>query len=100
MKEKELRKIAQCWCCKKPFGNCGVLGFYRLKLEYFNINAEAIKRQDGLAVMLNSPFLAQVMGQDADIAKSLWIKEITICAICALKEFSIANLEEKENENS
>lgn len=43
--------------------------FYRVTVEQFVLDARAIERQAGLAMMLGSAVVAAVMGPDEDIAK-------------------------------
>lgn len=97
MKEQELRKIANCAICGKPFGHTGLPLFWRVTIERFGINTQAIQRQDGLAAMLGSSYLASIMGTDEDIAASiLGPVKITVCENCALEPIVIAALVENE----
>lgn len=64
MKENQLREVAMCAVCGKPFGHTGLPLFWRVTIERFGVDLNAIRRQDGLAMMMGSSALAQVMGAD------------------------------------
>ena len=52
MKETELRKHATCFLCKEKIGHTGLPLFWRVKIERFALNIEAMKRQPGEAIMI------------------------------------------------
>ena len=100
MKEKELRKIAKCALCGKKFGHTGIPMFFRVKVERYGLNASAIKRQQGLGMMIGAP-LAQIMGPDEDLADSMGSNEFTVCFDCSTdKMVCVASLEELKEEKS
>lgn len=84
MKETEIREVAECQLCHKPFGSAGVPLFWRVRFRRFTIDVNAMKRQDGLTAMLGGhAMLAQVMGPNENMAKLFQEREITICDRCA-----------------
>lgn len=85
MKEPELRRHTRCNLCDKKIGETGLPLFWRITVERFGIDLAAARRQDGLAAFLGSSALAQVMGDDADLAKPLMEpKALTVCEKCAM----------------
>ena len=83
MKEPELRKAAMCAVCRKPFGNAGTPFFWRVSIQRFVINPDALKRQHGLGMML-PPALAMVMGPNEDLAQTFGEPaEFTVCDSCS-----------------
>ena len=97
MKENELREAGNCGQCGKGFGHTGMPFFWRITIERFAVDMDAIKSQDGLAQMIGSSELAQHMGTDADMAfKMMDPIKVTICEDCIMKPVIIAALAEKE----
>ena len=97
MKERELRKIAKCALCRKQFGHEGLPLFWRVKIERYGVDMNAIQRQTGLALMFGgNGAIAAVMGPDEDMAKRIGdATEFTVCEKCAIsQEYSIAGLDE------
>lgn len=85
MKEAELRAIAKCAFCYKPFGHTGLLFFWRVTIERHGVDAQAVQRQDGLAQFLGSSRLANVMGDDRDMTKPVMEPvTLTVCERCAV----------------
>lgn len=96
MKEEELRKSAICGVCGRPVGHTGLPLFWRIKIERIGIDMKAVQSQDGLAQMLGSSKLANVMGTDADMTKPMMDPvKVTICEDCICKPTIIAMLAEK-----
>lgn len=97
MKEKELREIAKCVMCGKGVGHTGLPLFWRIRIERYGLNMDAIQRQQGLTMSLGGhAVLAAVMGPQEDMAKKILSKEITLCEECATeKQTVIAVLAEK-----
>lgn len=84
MKESELRNHAICSLCEKPICSNGLPLFWRVRIERFGIDATAVRRQTGLAMMLGSPSLAAVMGPDEDMAIPVMEPAtLTVCELCA-----------------
>lgn len=95
MKEDELRKVAECAICKKPFGHTGIPLFYRVCVRHIGIKMDSVRRQDGLAMMIGNSALAAVMGENEELTETITENEITICHHCALyKKISIAEITE------
>jgi len=93
MKENELRKHAQCSICKKGIGHTGLPLFWTVKIERIGIKMDAVRRQDGLAMMLGgNSILAQAMGADEDMTQTMESVELTVCETCAADEHSIYEL--------
>lgn len=98
MRENELRQHAKCSNCGKGIGHTGLPLFWTLKVERHGIDLNAVRRQDGLAMMLGGhSVLANVMGADEEMTKPMMDPvEITLCEHCATDEISIAALVFKE----
>lgn len=97
MKEKELRKASTCGVCGNLFGHAGLPIFWRIKIERFGVNMKAVVSQDGLAQMIGSSRLAQVMGTDADMTFPMMDPvKVTICEHCITGPVNIAALADKE----
>lgn len=85
MKEHELRQHATCSLCQHKIGG-GLPLFYRLTIERFGINLDAVRRQSGLAVAMGHAVLAQVMGPDEDMAQPVMDKlTLVVCEDCSIK---------------
>ncbi len=83
MKEAELRKHTTCSLCKKPIGHTKLPLFWRVTVERFGIDVQAVQRQHGLTLMIGAP-LAAVMGPDETMARPLMEpKVLTVCETCA-----------------
>ncbi len=96
MKENALREIVDCGICLKPSGFTGIPLFWRITIERFGVDMAAVQRQDGLAQMLGSSQLANIMGTDADMTKPMMDPvKVTICEDCIMKPAIIAVLAEK-----
>jgi len=97
MKEKELREAATCEICKKPIGASGVPLFYRVRIERYGLNAQALQRQQGLAMVLGHAKLAAFMGPNEDMADKISSTEFTVCETCSSeKQIRIAVLAMRE----
>jgi hypothetical protein len=94
MRENELRKHAECSNCHKKIGHTGLPMFWTMKVERHGLDANAIRRQDGLAMMLGgNSVLANVMGADEEMTVPLMDPiEITLCEHCAMGELCIMDL--------
>ena len=85
MKEKELRAHLTCSLCNRGVTQTGLPLFWRVKVERFGIDAQAVQRQHGLALHLGSAALASVMGPGEDMAKPLMEPvTLTLCEGCAM----------------
>lgn len=84
MKEKELRKVAECEICHKKIGSTGLPLFWRVRIRRFGVLVDAVKRQAGLEMMMDGHVaIAQIMGPNEDMAKQISEIEITVCEKCA-----------------
>lgn len=85
MKEHDLSLSMVCGRCNKSVVHTGVPLFWRVKVERFGIDLQAVKRQQGLGMFLGSHALASVMGPDEDLAKPVMeTVEISLCEDCAM----------------
>jgi len=95
MKENELRKAAKCAGCGKGFMHTGLPLFWRVRIERLGVDMSVVRRQEVLAMMLNSSVLAGVMGTDEEMTKPMMDPvEITLCETCAMSDINIAVLAE------
>lgn len=98
MKESEIRAAAKCAHCGRLFGESGSLLFYRVKIDRFMVNPGALQRQTGLAQMLGSAAIAEVMGTNEDMATKLDDgATFTICHLCSSDPISTEQLQEYSN---
>jgi len=93
MKENELRECAVCDQCGNKIGYEGNINFYRVTVKSYILNVGAIQRQDGLAMMMGSSQLANVMGTDEEMAIQIDEKTITVCADCITEPVMLTILE-------
>ncbi len=92
MKAGELRKAASCVCCGKKILR-GIPMFWRVTIDRFIVDLNAVRRQSGLEMMLNSVALAGVMSPDEDMAKPVMKPvTLTICEDCGMEPKRIAAL--------
>lgn len=98
MKEAELRKYATCSLCKKLIGHTGLPVFSRVTVERIGILIKPVRRQDGLAAMLQSAGLAAVMGADEEMTTSIGgTTTLSICEECYLAPVMVARLAELQD---
>jgi hypothetical protein len=76
--------IQPCAICHKGLMHAGIPLFYRIKLQRFGLDKQAIQRQTGLEMMLGrAAALAAVMGPNEDIAQPIdEPRTILICEMC------------------
>lgn len=87
MKAAELRKHVTCALCERPIGHSGMPLFWRVRVERFGVDLQAVRRQDGLGAFLGSNALASVMGPDEDLAAPVMEPVLlTVCEPCALEQ--------------
>jgi len=91
VKEDKLREVSECNICHNQIGSTGIPLFWRIRCERYGLKAEAIKRQQGLGMMI-SPELAMIMGPNEDMADKISSREITVCENCASKELSVYSM--------
>lgn len=83
MKEAELRTHATCSLCRNPIGHTRLPLFWKVTIERFGIDLQAVQRQHGLGLMIGAP-LAAVMGPDETMARPVMEpKVLTVCETCA-----------------
>lgn len=87
MKETELRRHSTCALCGKKVGETGLPLFWRITVERFGIDLKTVRRQDGLAQLMGSTVLADVMGPGEDMTVTLMEpKALTVCETCAMEK--------------
>lgn len=93
MKEAELRKLATCAICKKLLGNCGMPVFYKVTIERFMLDVQAVNRQAGVEMIVGHPAIAAAMGPDEDLAQSLYApRTVMVCNGCSLDKDGLVQL--------
>lgn len=100
MKEQELRAHATCSLCRQKIGASGVPLFYRLTIERFGVKLDAVRRQTGLAMLLNgNGVIARVMGPDEDMAMPVMDPLVlVVCESCSTEpRHCVAGLAEIES---
>lgn len=107
MKEHELVAVATCALCSEKIGKSRLPLFWRVTVQRFGIKLDAIRRREGLAMMLGgSQQLAYAMGPDEDMAVEVMEPiKITVCETCAVERpFLLAAMlevaEKKEHERT
>jgi hypothetical protein len=95
MSEIKRADIKPCAKCGKGVMHTGLPLFWRVTIERYGIDANAVRRQVGLEMMLGSPALAAVMGPDETMAKPVMDDVILIlCENCAMEDYPVAALAE------
>ena len=85
MKRAELLQHAKCTICDKGIGHTRVPLFWRITIERFGVDLNAVQRQDGLGAFLGSSALGAIMGPDEDLASPVMdAKVATLCEECAV----------------
>jgi hypothetical protein len=93
MKRAELLTHAKCTHCHRQIGHTGLPLFWKVTIERFGVDMNAVKRQDGLGAFLGSQALGAVMGPDEDLAKPMMDRaELTLCEECAMSSIPAAVL--------
>lgn len=84
MKENELRNHATCANCHKKVLEDGIPLFWRVTIERFGIDINAVRRQQGLTMMLGgNAVIAAAMGPNEDMAMPFMEPTIvTLCEAC------------------
>lgn len=102
MKEAELRQQATCAHCQRKIGESRRPMFYTVTIARHGIDLAAVRRQQGLAMMLGwgvgSGFIANVMGPDEEMTIPLMeTGTITICEDCSTNNVCVSQLAEYVN---
>jgi hypothetical protein len=86
MKERELRQHLTCHLCNQKIMASGLPLFWRVTVERFGLDLQAIQRQSGLEAMFNgNAFIAAAMGPDEDMATSMMEPVVlTVCETCGV----------------
>lgn len=85
MKANELRTHTTCDLCRNKIMHSGLPLFWKVSVERFGIDFNAIKRADGLTAMLGNAILADAMGPNEDVAQCLMeAVALTLCEPCAM----------------
>jgi hypothetical protein len=83
MKEKDLRKYHKCDNCGRKIGQTMLPILWRVSLVQHGLEAGAIQRQQGLAMMMGgNGLMANIMGPDEDMTQVINEAELMICQEC------------------
>lgn len=92
MKQTDIKPCAKCG---KGVMHTGLPLFWRITIERYGIDANAVRRQAGLEMMLGNAKLAHVMGPNETMAKPVMDDVILIlCENCAMENYPVAALAE------
>lgn len=90
------RDLTPCAVCGKPLTHDRSIAFYRVTIERFVLDPNAISRQVGLGVRLRSYALASIMGPNEDMAKQMSAHPpANVCDTCAIAGGPIAAIDER-----
>lgn len=90
------RDLTPCAVCGKPLTHDRSIAFYRVTIERFVLDPNAISRQVGLGVHLRSYALASIMGPNEDMAKQMSAHPpANVCDTCAITAGPIAYVDEQ-----
>jgi len=83
-----------CALCAQGVMHTGIPLFYRVSIQRFGVQLDAVRRQAGLEIMLGgNAQLANVMGPDEDMATPIGeAVELLVCETCAMTPARIAAL--------
>lgn len=90
-------ELKPCSLCRKGLIHTGVPLFWRVNIERMGIDLQKARQLAGLSMMLGSPHLASVMGDDRAIGVVIEDSrvELLVCEDCALaKSLPVAVLSE------
>ena len=86
MKQSEMRQYSKCASCHKPILHGGLPLFWRLRIERFGVDVNAVRRQDALGTYMGNHLLASIMGPDEDMATPVMeAVTVAICEPCAVQ---------------
>lgn len=90
------RDIKPCALCGQGVMHNNLLTFYRVSLEHYVVDLDAISRQHGFEQFMGNPAIAQAMGPDADLAKQLPGRDgpVTVCCSCAMQPGALMHIAE------
>lgn len=96
MKRKELE---MCCVCGEGMAHGNNIAFYRIKIEHMVLNVRNIQRRHGLEQFFGGgqagAVLAEVMGDDSDIALPVTQESGLLCQNCAITGRCVADVFEK-----
>lgn len=85
MKRAELLKHSQCNLCGHKIGHTALPLFWRVTVERFGVDLQALRRADGFALTIGSADIASLMGPDEDLARPVMQPVVlTVCEQCAV----------------
>lgn len=97
LKREEIKK---CSACSRGVMHDGGIQFYRVKLESYIVDFNAVNRAHGMEMMMGGhALLAHMMGPNEDLAKKVFEHTHTICSECAFKAHFTMLLEASEEES-
>lgn len=83
LKENELRELTDCRLCREKIGKKGVPILWKIQAERHGIDAKAMQRQTGLAMLLGgNGLLANAMGPNEDMTVLLTDETFMVCEEC------------------
>lgn len=82
------RDFKPCALCRKGVMHANDITFYRVRIERFVVDLNAVQRAHGMEMMMGgNAVIANVMGPNEDLAKLFTgPHEILICSSCALRD--------------
>jgi hypothetical protein len=85
MKEAELREYARCACCNRLVGESGVPLFWKVTIERYGMDVQAMTRQNALARIVGNPRIANALGPDEDMAHAMMPPHVlAVCETCGV----------------
>jgi hypothetical protein len=101
MKAADLLMHAKCSVCLNPIGHTQLPLFWVVRVERHGIDLRAVQRHDGLAMMLGSAHLAEIMGPDEELTQPVMEAiELTVCERCMMERLpELADLVFRSNED-
>lgn len=72
-----------CPVCRRPLCHSRSSNVYRVRIESLLIDRVAVRRAEGLEMMLGN--LAEVMGPNEDLAACFCSREVILCFDCAAR---------------
>lgn len=82
MKQRDLKK---CYSCGNGVMHEGVPVFYRFRMDTMGIQADAVRQQHGMEIMMGAAApIAQMLGPDEVMAKEIDTKDFVLCHSCMM----------------
>lgn len=90
MNTNELLARAKCSVCQKGAAHTGVPLFWTISVDRHGLKPDAIRRHDGLVMMMGSSRLAEVLGPDEEMTVPMMqTVKLTICETCMVEKFPL-----------